>query len=117
MGLYRTKPEEVEAIQYTGSATAPFEGNIPQWFWLAMVNGILSFNAHGIEIKYNGLSEMVGPNDWLVLAADGIIRAAEDRVFKQYYLPTRKRRTKAEMEEEAAAQAEAGVVAVATAAE
>ena len=102
MGMYRTKPEEVEAIQYTGSTTAPFGEFVPHWVWNAFSHGILSFNAHGIEIKYNGLTEMVGPSDWLVLPGDGIIRAAEDKVFVQYYVPFRKRRTKAEIEAEKA---------------
>lgn len=97
MGLYRTKPEEVEAIQYTGGAAAPFSTPVPAWVWTGLSTGKLSFTAHGLEINYNGLTEMVGPEDWLVMSSDGVIRAAEDKVFRQYYLPFRKRRTKAEI--------------------
>lgn len=104
MGTYRTKPEEVEAIQYTGSTTSPFNERTPHWVWGAFSHGILKFAAHGMTIDYNGLSEHVSPNDWLVMSADGIIRACEDKVFQQYYTPYRIRRTKAEIEAEKAAE-------------
>lgn len=98
MALYRTKPEEVEAIQYTGSMTAPFENTVPAWVWGALSTGTLKFMGHGIEISYNGLTEVVAAGDWLVLPDDGIIRAAEDKVFRQYYTPARKRSTQAKEE-------------------
>ena len=91
MGLYRTKPDEVEAIQYTGSLTAPFKEAVPQWVWGALAAGNLVFSNHGIEVRYNGLSEMAMPNDWLILPADGIIRVSDDKTFAQYYSPARKR--------------------------
>lgn len=92
MGLYRTKPEEVEAIQYTGSTTQPFEGSVPAWVWGGMSYGTLRFTAMGIEISYNGLTELAVSGDWLVLHNDGIIRACDNKTFTQYYTPARKRK-------------------------
>jgi hypothetical protein len=46
------------------------------------------------------MSENVLGNDWMVMHNDGIIRACEDKVFKQYYSPARKRQTR--LEEQAA---------------
>lgn len=115
MALYRTKPEEVEAIQYTGSMTQPFEENIPAWVWGAMSVGTLTFRGHGLEINYNGLTEQVLPNDWLVLHNDGIIRCCNDGVFKMYYTPARKRKyddTSASPQD--AGSAEVGTVGVVT---
>lgn len=111
MGIYRTKPEEVEAIQYTGSTTKPFNENTPDWVWGALSYGTLKFTGLGLNIEYNGLVETVTPNDWLVMHNDGIIRACEDKVFVQYYTPYRVRRTKAEIEaEKKAAEAAVGGV-------
>lgn len=100
MGNYRTKPEEVEAIQYSGSASKPFSETLPDWVWVALSTGVLRFTALGVNIEYNGLSENVMPNDWLVLSNDSVIRACEDKVFRQYYTPYRQRRTKAEIDAE-----------------
>jgi hypothetical protein len=99
MGLYRTKPEEVEAIQYTGSMTQPFDGVVPAWVWGGISTGTLRFTGMGVEISYNGLTELAVSGDWLVLHNDGIIRACEDKVFKQYYTPARKRLAKGEAED------------------
>lgn len=105
MGTYRTKPEEVEAIQFTGDGTQPFVERTPAWVWSALTQGVLKFHALGMIIDYNGLSEHVSPNDWLVMNADGVIRACEDKVFRQYYTSYRNRRTKAEIEAERLAEA------------
>lgn len=114
MGNYRTKPEEVEAIQYNGSASKPFSETLPDWVWVALSTGVLRFTALGVNIEYNGLSENVMPNDWLVLGSDGVIRACEDKVFTQYYTPYRIRRTKAEVEAERLAEAAAAAAFSAT---
>ena len=114
MGTYRTTPEEVEAIQYSGSTTKPFNETVPDWVWGAFSYGTLKFTGLGINIEYNGLHENVMPNDWLVMGSDSVIRACEDKVFRQYYTPYRQRRTKAEIEAERvadAAAAEAAAVA------
>ena len=74
MGLYRTKPEEVEAIQYTGVANAPFAGEVPQWVWVAMGSGNVRFTSHGLEVNYAGMTEDVLPGDWMVMHNDDIIR-------------------------------------------
>ena len=113
MGTYRTTPEEVEAIQYSGSTTKPFNETVPEWVWGAFSHGILRFTGLGINIEYNGLSENVMPNDWLVLGSDNVIRACEDKVFKQYYTPYRQRRTKAEIEAERLAEAAAAAATAA----
>jgi hypothetical protein len=107
MGTYRTTPEEVEAIQYTGSTTKPFNETVPDWVWGAFSYGTLKFTGLGINIEYNGLSENVMPNDWLVMGIDSVIRACDDKVFTQYYTPYRQRRTKAEIEAERLAEAAA----------
>lgn len=107
MGTYRTKPEEVEAVQFTGDASQPFAERTPAWVWSALTQGVLRFHTLGMTIEYSGLSEHVGPNDWLVMSADGIIRACEDKVFKQYYTSYRIRRTKAEIDAERKAEEEA----------
>jgi hypothetical protein len=91
MGLYRTKPEEVEAIRYTGNTMTPFDGDVPQWVWAGLGTGVLKFSAHGLEITYSGMSETVLANDWMVMHNDGIIRACEDKVFKTHYVRARKR--------------------------
>ena len=114
MGNYRTKPEEVEAIQYSGSASKPFSETLPDWVWVALSTGVLRFTALGVNIEYNGLSENVMPNDWLVLGSDGVIRACEDKVFTQYYTPYRIRRTKDEVEAERLAEAAAAAAFSAT---
>lgn len=107
MGTYRTKPEEVEAIQYTGNPTEPFAERTPGWVWAAFSGAVLTFSAYGMTISYNGLSEHVSPNDWLVMSSDNVIRACEDKVFRQYYTSYRNRRTKAEIDAERAAEAAA----------
>lgn len=99
MGTYRTKPEEVEAIQYTGDPASPFDGQVPSWVWTGMQEGCLRFNQYGIEIVYNGMSEQTVPGDWLVKDGSNIIRACDDKTFRQYYVPFRIRRAKAEMTE------------------
>jgi hypothetical protein len=91
MGLYRTKPEEVEAIQYTGVASAPFASEVPQWVWTAMGSGNLRFTSHGLEIIYAGMTENVLPGDWMVMHNDDIIRVCGDKVFKTFYVRARKR--------------------------
>ncbi len=106
MALYRTKPEEVEAIQYTGNLSSPFDGAVPQWVWESLGSGNLKFNAHGVEIAYNGMSEDVLPTDWMVMSSDGVIRACSDKVFKTYYVRARKR-TSGNTEDEAGAAATA----------
>jgi hypothetical protein len=115
MGTYRTKPEEVEAIQYTGSTTKPFDETVPDWVWGAFSYGTLKFTGLGINIEYNGLSENVMPGDWLVVGSDKIIRACDNKVFQQYYTSFRIRRTKAEVEA-MRAEAEAARIAAETAA-
>jgi hypothetical protein len=105
MGTYKTKPEEVEAIQYTGDPKGPFSGQVPAWVWTGMQDGTLMFNTLGVEIRYNGLSEQVIPGDWLVRDPDGVVRACDDKTFTQYYVPYKMRRTKAEVEAERAAKA------------
>lgn len=112
MGTYRTKPEEVEAIQYTGNPTEPFTERTPGWVWAAFSGAVLTFSAYGMTISYNGLSEHVSPNDWLVMSADGVIRACDDKVFRQYYTSYRNRRTKAEIDAERAAEAVAAKATV-----
>lgn len=91
MALYRTKPEEVEAIRYTGDIKVPFDGDVPEWVWAGLGSGILKFSTHGLEITYAGMTENVLTNDWMVMHNDGIIRACEDKVFKRYYVRARKR--------------------------
>ena len=113
MGTYRTTPEEVEAIQYSGSTTKPFNETVPEWVWGAFSHGILRFTGLGINIEYNGLHENVMPNDWLVMGSDSVIRACEDKVFRQYYTPYRQRRTKAEIDAERVAEAAAAAAAAA----
>lgn len=106
MGKYRTKPEEVEALQYTGDTNAPFSSPTPVWVWRGLATGSLTFSGHGMAISYNGMTESVTPGDWLVLHSDNIIRACNNKTFQTYYTPFRARRTKAEI-----AAYEAGVAA------
>lgn len=89
MALYRTKPETVEATQFTGNTNDPFSGGAPQWVWSALGSGKLRFTPHGIEIVYAGMMENVSPTDWIVLHNDGIIRACDDKVFRAYYTRSR----------------------------
>jgi hypothetical protein len=98
MGIYRTKPEEIEAVQFSGGNDSPFVGSIPAWVWSSFSRGNLSFTAHGMRIEYNGLTEDVAPGDWLVLHSDGIIRTCSHKVFQRHYTPFRKRRSKAEID-------------------
>lgn len=85
MALYRTKPEEVEAIQYTGNISAPFSEQPPQWLWMAVAGGNVSIKPSHMVVQYNGMQEDVMPNDWLVLQSDGIIRACSEDVFSMFY--------------------------------
>jgi hypothetical protein len=109
MGTYRTKPEEVEALQYTGEPGAPFSSPTPAWVWQSLASGNLTFSGFGMTIAYNGMTEDVTPGDWLVLHSDGIIRACSDKSFQTYYTPFRTRRSKAEI-----VAYEAGIAAEAT---
>lgn len=97
MGTYRTKPEEVEAVQYTGEIASPFSSATPAWVWEGLASGSLSFSSFGMTIIYNGMTEDVTPGDWLVLHSDKIIRACNSRTFQTYYTPCRTRRSKAEI--------------------
>ena len=102
MATYRTIPEKVEAIQYTGVQATPFAGTAPSWVWTGISSDVLKFTAHGIEINYNGMSEDVLPGDWLVMHNDGIIRVCGDTTFKKFYTRSRKLSGEADATQEAA---------------
>lgn len=97
MGLYRTKPSEVEAVQFLGTDTADgvffsngTAGPLPSWLWksISLGAGGLSFDAGNLFLCGNIL---VGAGEWLVIGSDGIIRVCADDVFKSFYTPARKR--------------------------
>lgn len=98
MALYRTKPQKVEATQYTGDMNNPFGGDAPGWVWSALASGKLKFNVHGLDIHYSGIIESVLPTDWVVMNSDGIIQACADKIFRTYY--TRSRRVNGDETEE-----------------
>jgi hypothetical protein len=97
MGLYRTKPSEVEAVQFLGTDTTDgvffsngTAGPLPSWLWKAIASGTggLSFNAGRLFLS--GDVE-VYRGEWLVTGGDGVIRVCADIVFKSFYTPARKR--------------------------
>lgn len=97
MGLYRTKPNEVEAIQFLGTDTIDgvffsngTAGPLPAWLWRAIASGPsgLSFD-YGRLILNNDVVVYTG--EWLVVDGSGVMRVCADDVFKSFYTPARKR--------------------------
>lgn len=98
MGLYRTKPEEVEAVQFKLDESPAFSnGNggpdLPSWLWNAITsgadNGGISFHE-----GYPYLKGRVGVNhdDWIVNGGrnEPLVVLSEGD-FKSRYSPVRKR--------------------------
>jgi hypothetical protein len=97
MGLYRTKPSEVEAVQFLGTDTADgvffsngTAGPLPVWLWKAIASGAggLSFDAGRLFLSGDVL---VSTGEWLVIGSEGVIYVCADDVFKSFYTPARKR--------------------------
>lgn len=97
MGLYRTKPNEVEAVQFLGTDTADgvffsngTSGPLPSWLWKAIAAGAggLSFDAGRLFLAGDVL---VTAGEWLVVDGAGVMRVCADDVFKVFYTPARKR--------------------------
>lgn len=100
MGLYRTKPEEVEAVQFLGTQVTDgvyfsngTSGPLPAWLWDAIArgddNGGISFSDR-IPYLDNGDTEVMD-GDWIVRGSDGVLRTCDEDDFKRIYTPARKR--------------------------
>lgn len=89
MGLYRTKPEEVEAIQYSGGVK-PFGNNPPDWFWMSMSSGRLAIEAGDMYLVDGDQREKMNVGDWLILTNMGALRVSDDETFKNYFVATRR---------------------------
>lgn len=89
MGLYRTKPEEVEAIQYTGGIK-PFGNNPPEWFWAGMSAGQLAIENGEMFLVAGSQREKLEATDWLILTQSNVLRVSDDNTFKNYFMPTRR---------------------------
>jgi hypothetical protein len=97
MGLYRTKPNEVEAIQFLGTDTVDgvffsngTAGPLPAWLWKSIASGAggLSFDAGRLFLAGDVL---VAAGEWIVVDGSGVMRVCADDVFKSFYTPARKR--------------------------
>lgn len=97
MGLYRTKPNEVEAVQFLGTDTPDgvffsngTAGPLPAWLWKSIASGPsgLSFDFGRLFLNNDVL---VTAGEWLVVDGAGVMRRCADDVFKAFYTPARKR--------------------------
>lgn len=72
MGLYRTIPTDVEAVQFDGMRDGEpilldMGPSLPSWLWKAITRGVVSFDSVGVKV--NGIA--LNKGDWII----------HDRVF------------------------------------
>jgi hypothetical protein len=98
MGLYRTKPSEVEAVQFLGTDTVDgvffsngTSGPLPSWLWKSVATGAIGGLAFDAGRLFLAGDVEVNRGEWLVIGGDGVIRVCADDVFKSFYTPARKR--------------------------
>lgn len=90
MGLYRTIPQDVEAVQFGGmDADEPIlremGPSLPSWLWRGITKGVVSFDSAGVKVH----GQVLKANDWIIY--DGVfISATDDEKFKETFTPARK---------------------------
>lgn len=90
MGLYRTIPTDVEAVQFGGMKDAEpvlndMGASLPSWLWKGITRGVVSFDTAGIKV--NGA--VLNSGDWIVY--DGVfISAMDDKKFSGTFTRARK---------------------------
>lgn len=89
MGLYRTKPEEVEAVQYKGGIK-PFGNAQPDWVWSAMATGHVIMSEGRVFVRDGVEQEQLSEGDWLIMAADGDLHVSDNETFMERFLPARR---------------------------
>lgn len=90
MGLYRTIPQDVEAVQFTGMKDEEpilkeMGSSIPSWLWRGITKGMVKFDTIGVKVGNTVLKE----GDWIIF--DGaFIDAMSDEKFNSTFVPARK---------------------------
>lgn len=90
MGLYRTIPQDVEAVQYAGMkddepVLKDMGGSIPSWLWRGITKGMVKFDTIGVKVGNTVLKE----GDWIIF--DGaFIDSMPDEKFNSTFVPARK---------------------------
>lgn len=89
MGLYRTIPHDVEAIQFEGmndgEPILKDMASLPSWLWRGITRGVVSFDSAGVKVHGNVLNG----GDWIIY--DGaFIGSMDDEKFKGTFVPARK---------------------------
>lgn len=90
MGLYRTIPQDVEAVQFGGmDADEPIlremGPSLPSWLWRGITKGVVTFDSAGVKVH----GQVLKANDWIIY--DGVfISTTDDEKFKETFTPARK---------------------------
>jgi hypothetical protein len=90
MGLFRTIPVDVDAVQFEGMSNdepifKEMGSSIPSWMWKAITRGAITFDSVGLKI--NGA--LLQASEWLV--HDGVfIEVMTNEKFERTFVPARK---------------------------
>ena len=90
MGLFRTVPVDVEAIQYVGMANDEpifneMGNSVPSWLWKGITRGKVSFDSAGLKVNGNTIQA----SSWIVF--DGaFIDVMSAEKFERTFVPARK---------------------------
>lgn len=91
MGRFRTKPEEVEAVQWTGTNREEVEALDPDHIAYYRLTDSFLFDT---PESYSGC-DMLGLNDYLIKGADGLLRRLKSWEFDAKYEPVDELRERA----------------------
>lgn len=89
MGLYRTIPQDVEAVQFggmnDGEPILKDMASLPSWMWRGITRGVVAFDSAGVKVH----GQVLKADDWVVY--DGaFIGSMDDEKFKATFVPARK---------------------------
>lgn len=90
MGLYRTIPTDVEAVQFGGMKDAEpvlndIGASLPSWLWKSITRGVVSFDTAGVKV--NGA--VLNAGDWIIY--DGVfVSTMDDKKFSGTFTRARK---------------------------
>lgn len=90
MGLYRTIPQDVEAVQFGGMKNEEpilkeMGTSIPSWLWRGITKGMVKFDTIGVKVGNTILKE----GDWIIFDGAFIDSMSEEK-FNSTFVPARK---------------------------
>lgn len=87
MGYYRSKPQTVRAMQWTGKNW----GNLKNWFELLSVAAVLSTSGkddNHLRLQTEIMDGDIAVGDWIICNTNGVVFMANDEAFQERYAPT-----------------------------